>query len=92
MLTKRYGKERVRSGHIYQVFAYMRNLASAPDSPARVEGMLLYPAVDNSLDSEYEVHGHRLRVFTVDLDRDWADIHRSLLERIGAGKQPADAI
>jgi hypothetical protein len=38
--------------------------------------------VDRELDLRYTVHGHPIRVATVDLARDWTDIHRRLLDLI----------
>jgi 5-methylcytosine-specific restriction enzyme subunit McrC len=41
--------------------------------------MLLYPAVDRDLDLRYVVHGHPARVATIDLTREWPEIHSRLL-------------
>jgi 5-methylcytosine-specific restriction enzyme subunit McrC len=77
-----YDARTLHAPHLYQLFAYLRNLA-VRDGPARLlEGMLLYPTVDLELDLRYTVHGHPVRVATVDLGRDWTDIHRRLLELI----------
>jgi 5-methylcytosine-specific restriction enzyme subunit McrC len=83
-LRSRYGKDRLRSEHLYQLFSYLRNISMAPGAPGTVEGLLLYPAVESELELEYAMHGHRVRVATVNLDREWREIRRQLLSRIGA--------
>jgi 5-methylcytosine-specific restriction enzyme subunit McrC len=44
-----------------------------------VEGLLLYPVVRNAFRFEYRLHGHRMRVATIDLDQPWQGVHRELL-------------
>jgi 5-methylcytosine-specific restriction enzyme subunit McrC len=87
-LRSRYGKGRVNSENLYQLFSYLRNIAMAPGAPPNVAGVLLYPAVASELDLEYEMHGHRVRVATVNLGQDWREIHRHLLSRIGVPAVP----
>jgi 5-methylcytosine-specific restriction enzyme subunit McrC len=77
------GKDTVRSGHLYQMFAYLENAAAASTSPTVFEGILLYPEVDRSLDLSYSIHGRTLRVVTVDLAADWRQIHARLLDIVG---------
>jgi 5-methylcytosine-specific restriction enzyme subunit McrC len=77
-----YDARTLHAPHLYQLFAYLRNLAVRDGQGKLLEGMLLYPTVDRELDLQYTVHGHPVRVATVDLGRDWLDIHRRLLELI----------
>ena len=44
------------------------------------EGILLYPTVDVDLDLNYEIQGHRVRVKTINLNQDWQNIRRDLLQ------------
>lgn len=81
----RSGTERIRSKHLYQLFAYVENYA-VRESDRTIEGMLLYPAIDQSLDLAYDVHGHRMRVCTVDLNRDWRAIRERLLDLVSSDK------
>lgn len=79
----RFGGKRVRSGHLYQIFAYVENRnAAKPDGPPH-EGMLLYPAVGESFRYDFRLKSHRIQVRTIDLDQDWATIHRDLLNMVG---------
>ena len=68
-----YFKSKFRSDHLYQLVAYLQNLG--PQS----EGILLYPTAGKTVDQRYELHGHRLRVATVDLNQSWRQIESSLL-------------
>jgi 5-methylcytosine-specific restriction enzyme subunit McrC len=90
-LRARYEKPRLHSGHLYQLFAYVRNLAMDADAPERVEGVLLYPAVESQLDLEYQMHGHRVRVVTINLDQDWREIRRELLALVERPPAPVAA-
>ena len=79
-LQSHYGSETVHSGNLYQMFAYLKNLQCAESGKRKVEGVLLYPTVAKTLDLEYSVHGHRLRVATLDLNTHWTQIRQRLLE------------
>jgi 5-methylcytosine-specific restriction enzyme subunit McrC len=76
-LKGRFGTEKVRSGHLYQVFSYLENLR--PDASTRLEGMLLYPANAERFMLDYRLKGYRIRVGTLDLSQDWPIIHHDLL-------------
>lgn len=82
-LTGRFSRDRVRSGHLYQLYAYLKNFEPKADA-TEVSGMLLYPTVDASLDLDYSIDGHRVRVCTVDLARPWPQVHERLLGLAGA--------
>jgi|SRR5262249_30328449 len=71
---------RLRSDHLYQLNAYMRYHSRALKSPAAVEGLLLYPLVDEPVDVAVGINGQRLRVRTIDLTTDWPSIRRQLLD------------
>ena len=44
-----------------------------------VEGMLLYPVVDEAFSFEYRLKGHRIAVRSISLDQDWENIHGEML-------------
>lgn len=81
-LQTHYGSLSFRSENLYQVFSYLRNDAVAEPNFALAEGMLLYPQVQHSLDATYVIHGHRVRLATVDLAAAWPDIELRLAELI----------
>ena len=84
---KHHGTKRLHSGHLYQLFAYMQNLAVRHGPALHVDGALLYPAVDYQLDLRYEIHGHTLRVVSIDLDQSWQRIRGDLLGLLDAFRQ-----
>lgn len=77
-LASRGGPGKVRSGHLYQLFAYLEHAGSrTPHLPC--DGVLLYPAVGSDVSLRYRIRGHEVLVKTVDLDREWPEIHRDLI-------------
>lgn len=78
-LQKHYGKLSLRSEHLYQMFAYMKNLKSMGKVNEKVEGILMYPSVSIHLDASYKMHGHDLRVCTIDLNQPWRQIYERLM-------------
>jgi 5-methylcytosine-specific restriction enzyme subunit McrC len=71
--------ETIHSGHLYQLFAYLRNIAPGHPHPDHLEGVLLYPVVTRSLDLRFRLHGHPIRVATLDLNQPWTGIRDRLL-------------
>ena len=82
-LKSYHGSEMVRSGNLYQLFAYLRNIQIAKAGKRQVEGILLYPTVSKSLDLRYVIQGHPIRVATVDLNVSCDQIHQRLLDLVG---------
>jgi 5-methylcytosine-specific restriction enzyme subunit McrC len=81
-LTNYFGTERVHSANLYQLFAYLKNIEHREDTNKILEGMLLYPVVTQHLRLEYQIHGHRVRICTVDLAAHWSEIREELLALI----------
>jgi 5-methylcytosine-specific restriction enzyme subunit McrC len=74
-LRARYDARKLHAPHLYQLFAYLKNVAT--DKPC--EGLLLYPVVDDALSLTYHDDRHRIRVHTLNLAQDWPLIHAELL-------------
>ena len=71
------------SGHIYQIYAYLRSQEGLNDPLAdTASGMLLHPAVACSVDESVDIQGHKIRFATVNLDATSREIRRRLLELI----------
>lgn len=70
-------KESIRSSHLYQLFSYLKN--DEYNTNQRARGILLYPKVEKSIDLQYQIHGFSIKVCTLDLTRDWREIHEKLL-------------
>jgi 5-methylcytosine-specific restriction enzyme subunit McrC len=79
------GRPSLRSAHLYQLFAYLKNLPppNKPDLPT--DGMLIYPLVNRRLDLSYQLHGHRIRICSIDLAQHWRRIKGDLLSLISSG-------
>lgn len=78
--TSRYETEKLRPAHLYQLTAYLRNIAARGGSDAHASGVLLYPEVRPIPSLRYEADGHRLTATGIDLRKDWRTIHNRLLD------------
>ena len=81
IVTGGWQRERsLRSGNIYQIYAYLRSQENAADPPSlRSDGVLLYPSLGVDYDESATIQGHRIRFATVDLDDDTRTIREQLL-------------
>lgn len=71
-------KRTVHSGHLYQIFSYVKNKES-DEGWENCEGVLLYPAVNQTLDLSYNIQDHLIRVKTINLNQDWRTIKEDML-------------
>jgi 5-methylcytosine-specific restriction enzyme subunit McrC len=83
-LQSRWGTPKLRSGHLYQLLAYLRNREATTSPGPRHEGVLLYPTVSRSLAVDVELEGHRIRASSIDLAQPWERIHADLLQLLAA--------
>ena len=75
-----YGKLGLNSGHIYQIYAYLRSQERDVDSLSlTASGMLLHPSVGEEVDEAVTIQGHRIRFATVDLAANSMAIRNRLL-------------
>jgi 5-methylcytosine-specific restriction enzyme subunit McrC len=72
-----HGPLRLRSEHLYQLFAYLKNLSAIAGTA--VDGILLYPLAQHPIDATTSLPGHRLRAYTIDLNQHWSLIRRDLI-------------
>ena len=82
-LQTHHEKASIRSGHLYQLFSYLKNAEPLGPEYADAEGILLYPAVGEKLSFNAQIQGHMVRVCTVNLDQPWQQIRSDLLEVVG---------
>lgn len=75
-----YDQERLRSAYIYQIYAYLRSQEN-PDDPfsENSSGLLLHPAVEESINESAAIQGHIIRFATVDLSAPASSIRDSLI-------------
>lgn len=81
-LTNYYGAERIHSANLYQLFAYLKNIDGREGAGQPCEGMLLYPVVKQHVRLDYQIHGNRVRICTVNLAAHWSEIRDELLELV----------
>lgn len=75
-----YREDSLRSGYLYQMYAYLRSQVGRGDLSADVaEGLLLHPSTGERLDEAVVIQGHRIRFMTVDLTADTSAIRAELL-------------
>lgn len=83
-LKRWHERETLSAANLYQVFTYAENLARQPGWE-EVEGLLLYAQTGKPFAFGQTACGRRLRAVSVNLDADWAVIHRELVEAIRGG-------
>ena len=80
ILQTQFEKKSVRSGHLYQIFAYVKNKAATMNNPQNVSGMLLYAKTNEEMlpNNEYSMSGNKIAVRTLDLGGDFSTIREQL--------------
>ena len=75
-----FGSQGLKSGHIYQMYAYLRSQESDSD-PRSLDssGLLLHPSVGEDVDESAVIQGHRIRFATVDLAADSTAVRARLI-------------
>lgn len=84
ILQSQFEKKSVRAGHLYQIFAYVKNKAAAmKECPQNVAGLLLYAGTDEDVtpNQTYSMSGNLISVETLDLNQNFAKI-KTHLDRI----------
>lgn len=81
-----YREETLRSGYVYQIYAYLRSQVGQGDPMAdRASGLLLHPAVGETVDETVVIQGQRIRFATVDLAAGAGEVRQQLLKMVGEG-------
>jgi 5-methylcytosine-specific restriction enzyme subunit McrC len=76
-----YREETLRSGYVYQIYAYLRSQEGSGDPlSATASGLLLHPSVGGMVNEAVVIQGHEIRFATVDLGEDAKKIRSQLLE------------
>ncbi|MFC1493330.1 5-methylcytosine-specific restriction endonuclease system specificity protein McrC [candidate division KSB1 bacterium] len=83
IFQEQYNKKSIKSPNLYQLYAYLKNLEGRGDHANKhCEGILLYAEVDQKVDLKYFIDDHHVSVKTINLNQDWKNIHRDLLNII----------
>lgn len=78
-LTVHYTSTKIKSGYMFQLYAYLMSQSGAGDPAAdRAEGVLLFALTQGQtpVESEVEIQSHRVRVLSVDLSGSPAEIRK----------------
>lgn len=89
-LTRQFGKFKYRRDHLSQLMDYLRAAKLRHSKP--VHGILVYPTTNQTIYDRGEIEKFDITVATIDLSKDWSEIHQSLLDLITKtlqGKAPA---
>lgn len=78
IMQKKFGTDKVRSGHLYQIFTYVENMAASTSDA--VIGMLLYAKTEEGTipDVDYKIKGNTILIKSLDLNRDFSEIRYKL--------------
>ena len=80
-----YREQSLKTGHVYQLYAYLRSQEGHGDSWAdQADGLLLHPAISAQVDESVRIQGHRMRFATVDLTASHKEIRDQLLGLTGS--------
>jgi 5-methylcytosine-specific restriction enzyme subunit McrC len=81
-----YREETLRSGYVYQIYAYLHSQIGRGDALAdKACGLLLHPAIGEKLDELVVIQGRIIRFATVDLTTSSSDLRTRLLSLCGEG-------
>lgn len=73
-------EETLRSGYVYQIYAYLRSQVGRGDPLAdSASGLLLHPSLGEDVDQTAVIQGHAVRFATVDLAASAGEIRAQLL-------------
>jgi 5-methylcytosine-specific restriction enzyme subunit McrC len=73
-----YGKKKINSAHLYQLYAYLRHAKiEAPER--RVAGAIVYASVGDPIFKQYQIDGLPVKILAVDLSVPWPQIRNTLL-------------
>ena len=74
-----HGSRTVHSGNLYQLLAYLRGSGRNLSAGHRIEGILLYPVGQQSVDLQYTIDGYPVRIYTLNLAQPVERIEAELL-------------
>lgn len=79
-----YREETLRSGYVYQIYAYLRSQEGNGDPLAEnASGLLLHPSVGDMVNEAVVIQNHEIRFATVDLGATAREIREQLLQVLG---------
>ncbi len=80
--SNRFGGKKFRPPHLYQLFAYLKNVEQKDALSEHAEGILLYPTIGPSQSYDFQLEKHLMRICSINLMQDWRKIRADLLRLI----------
>ncbi len=77
-----YDSEKIISENLYQMLAYVTNIAAKGGINTSCRGMLLYPTVQRELNEVFNIQDHDILFNTINLNQNWKQIHDDLINLI----------
>ena len=74
-----HGRKKIHSENLYQMNAYLDNLVEKEENERKLEGILLYPTIDDEINEKYDLKKFRITIATINLNQNWECIHDGLL-------------
>lgn len=85
-----YRDETLRSGYVYQIYAYLRSQVGDGDPLAtHASGLLLHPSIEETVDETAVIQGHAIRFATVDLGATAKEIRNRLMQLVEVQSLPS---
>jgi 5-methylcytosine-specific restriction enzyme subunit McrC len=78
-LNEREGSKKIHTENLYQMNAYLDNLVEKEENERKLEGILLYPTIDDEINEKYDLKKFRITIATINLNQNWECIHDGLL-------------
>jgi 5-methylcytosine-specific restriction enzyme subunit McrC len=80
--AKLYGRYKVISENLYQLYAYLKNLEPLGGVDQNCKGILLYASPGEDVDLRFALPKHNIRVKSINLYQPWKNIHDEMLRII----------
>ena len=79
-LAKNFDTYKFKTQNMYQLYSYLSNVENKKEK--KLTGMLIYPQVNTNIDFSGKQGKYEWRIKTVNLNENWENIHKRLLEII----------
>jgi 5-methylcytosine-specific restriction enzyme subunit McrC len=79
MKAGQYGKRTFNRDNLFQIYSYVQNYDK---TTTNLEGMLLYPTVNDEVSQQYLIHGKKISINTINLNQNWKEIDRKLKDLV----------
>ncbi|MGI8494032.1 MAG: 5-methylcytosine restriction system specificity protein McrC [Pyrinomonadaceae bacterium] len=77
-LKTNYGAEKISSANLYQLFSYLLNQRKGDTKTQTTTRILLYPAIGQDYDLDFQYQNHNIHIKTVNLNDNWKKNRKSV--------------